>query len=482
MKKHSVPLVLSVISMLALGQLTACQKKNNNSSSIRPSQTRPAEKANVTDTKAQKLLQNGGADRAKSLQTQVNPQTAATGATGVSGVAKPAAKPDECAWAKTAKEKEDCADNQDDGEDASDDTNVGAAAPSGTVAPTGKIKDAAGKVTPVPADPAVAAGEGDPAAPAPKMLTNEFTSASDDGYRPHLMTLLATKMDATKMKADYYKTAEAITRVKAYATDDILNVTVFYKEGGKEKMSILGGPLRSEDGTARLVAMNKSLHKDRNVDQSLFGKTAISGVAVCADLESSNCHVMVIRLQVGEKKVPVWVIHRVTNANISNPVKSDFAGIDSLKTFYTYFANTERHTIDSVKTVMMDSFEVIHGASGMKISVVMQDNQVVSARGPLLAPKESILTNVPWKLDAETEDLYEVDSGTGFKTNLQNSVRGVNLITNDGKSEFTLNYGFKTTSGKAGDYDVTFQRLHPAVRDLEDIRTVLQKLRVGSEL
>lgn len=475
MRKHLTPTLIALVAFTATGYLTACQKKGSGGTSIQGVQARPAQPAKPATSEAQPQLQNGDKDKAKNLPAQTDPQATTA---GTLAVATPAASKvvdnGECVWGD-----EPACDQVQPGDESET-----ATAPSGVIAPSGTVTsvppvepatDEAG--TPLPsADQKSVTVD----AAGVRFLARGYTGAAEDGYRQHLMSVMADRMKNSANKTVYYKTAEAITRVKAYLQDGILQVTVNHREGGKDKVTILGGPLNAGAGAARLVVMNGSVRRGADVDKSIFGKTQMSGVAVCADASSGNCHVMVIRLQVGSKKIPVWVIHRTTNADISMAERKEFHGNESLRTFYRYFAQVNRQTLDSVKTVLVDSFEIVHGASGMKITALMNDNQVVSARGPLLAPKESILTNVEWKRDLEIQDLYDYDARSGFKSSLQQSVSSVYLITNDGRREFTLNYGF--SGGANADLDVTYLRIHPVVRDLSEIRSILNEMRVGSEL
>ncbi|MBX3016275.1 MAG: hypothetical protein KF767_00185 [Bdellovibrionaceae bacterium] len=475
MKKHTTPFLITLLAFTATGYLTACQKKGSGGTSqITGVQSRPAQPAKTTTSDAQPQLQNGDKDKAKNLPEQTDPQAVKPG--GTVAVATPPA-------AKAATDSSECVWGDEPACDKLDDDAPAEVAPSGVIAPSGVVDkapvapatDEAG--TPLPSP-------GEQTAPAPgadaRFLSREYTGAAEDGYRHHLMSVMADRMKNSENKSAYYKTAEAITRVKAYLQDGVLQVTINHKESGKDKVTILGGPLTAESGAARLVVMNGSVRRGNDVDKGVFGKTAMSGVAVCADTSSGRCHVMVIRLEIGAKKIPVWVLHRTTNADISMADKKEFHGSDALRTFYGYFAKTNSAVLESVKTVIVDSFEVIHGASGMKITALMNDNQVVSARGPLLAPKESILTNVEWRRDLEIQDLYDQDARSGFKSSLQQSLKSVHLLTNDGRREFTLNYGF--SGGAQTDLDVTYIRIPHTVRDVLEIRTILNEMRVRSEL
>lgn len=477
MKRHSAPILITLLAFTATGYLTACQKKGSGGTSqIQGVPARPAQPAKPTTSEAQPQLQNGDKEKAKNLPEQTDPQATPSGGTTAVAPSTAATKPvvdgTACVWGD---------------EPACDqDPETDEPAPGGETAPSGEVTP-----SPVPAAPATdeagtplpsAAGDQPAAVQGAdvRYLSREYTGAAEDGYRHHLMSVMADRMKNSANKNAYYKTAEAITRVKAYLQDGVLQVTVNHKESNKDKVTILGGPLNADMGAARLVVMNGAVRRGSDVDRGVFGTTAMSGVAVCADTSGGNCHVMVIRLQIGAKKIPVWIIHRTTNADVSMAEKKEFHGNEALRTFYRYFAQIRRQTLDSVKTVIVDSFEVVHGASGMKITALMNDNQVVSARGPLLAPRESILTNVEWRRDLEIQDLYDHDARSGFKSTLQQSLKSVHLLTNDGRREFTLNYGF--AGGANADLDVTYLRVHPTVRDLSEVRSILNELRVGSEL
>lgn len=316
----------------------------------------------------------------------------------------------------------------------------------------------------------------------PVALKMEYTGAARDGYRTHLTALMNERMRNSEIKTEYYETVAAITRVKATLQGKNLQVVVAHKEGESEKIIMLAGSMNGRSGVAHLKKQN-GMAERTGQRESLFSGTSMSGVAVCADEANNTCQVMLIRLLVGAEEVPVWVIYRSTNADLAIHPWQGAPGYANANNLFQYFVNTGRQNTQSVNVVLVDSFEVINGASGMKITTLMHDNQVLSARGPLLAPKESKLTNVKWNMDVEISDLYDENARSGFRTNLQQTLSAVHLIGNDGRMNFTLMYSLPPFGNeKSTTFDITYVRLQPLVKNIEVIRGLLLGAKVKTEL
>lgn len=379
-------------------------------------------------------------------------------------------------------------------------------------------------------------------------LATQYTSAGGDGFRSHLTELMNQKMKSAIQKIRYYRTAKTILNVRAEVDGDNMNVRVERSGQQGTHFILLKGKLGYDSGIARLRKIktvrsgksaqgqisaafqsamiedqipgpvlpskdspkqnsptpnsdanshseqqnaqseNKNGSQNKNSGQPPANlehdedSTALSGSAMCLDRDNSKCLVVLVNLRIGMLKTPVIAVVRRSSAsfsllhqNITNSNAHELMG---------YFANTSQRLLKSMKSIELTSSEVIHGRTEMKSVIIMQDNQMIAAKGPMLAPVETKFTNVTWEKDVDLRDLMGRDPRTGFRQDLQNKITGVRMTSNNGKGEITLAFATPADAqgGSPGEVSIIFTRSHPLVKYIDEIRAHAKKYRLNLDL
>ena len=294
----------------------------------------------------------------------------------------------------------------------------------------------------------------------------KFTGAGEDSLRSEMIQRLDAASTDKASKARNVKVAESIRAVNVRLdrrTGDAA-VNVIMHVGSKNENILLAGALDAR-GTTKLVATNS--------------KMAISGHLVCMDQNEKTCFTAYVRLSINEagKKAIVGVISRKTNANYDFKMPKTMSGNGSFEKLVKMFDNTSRGIkgSNSVKTVIVESFEVINGRSGLRVTVLSQEGEMISASGPLLGANDGdFLTNVRMNLsNLPLEDFAELKNPrASYKTGIQKSLSQVRMIGNDGKREVALRYSFDNGRGEDS-FNVVFKRTRNEIKSADDIAALM---------
>jgi hypothetical protein len=327
-----------------------------------------------------------------------------------------------------------------------------------------------------PAQPAQPQTPGQPQSPAqpqtpsqPSVVMNlgeRYTGAGDDYLRDYLLSKLNSVQDQNIKKRNQAE-AEKIQQVRTNIdreTGDVL-VTVKRQNNGKVQTIMLGGSLNVA-GIAQLAPANNQ---------------AIRGTLLCLDRSEQTCFTARIRLEIGEpgNRGIVNIISRRTLANFDYKYPATMGNNREFRRLVDLFDNTERKNgnTHSLRTILVDSFEVMNGRSAIKFSLISHQDEVIVASGPLLAPEDGgILTNVDMERELYLEDLVDLQNNRNFKTSMHKSLNDVRMISNDGQKRFTLSMTVRPDeNGDESTLRVTFVRVHRGIKSLTQLQE-LEKL------
>ena len=294
----------------------------------------------------------------------------------------------------------------------------------------------------------------------------KFTGTGEDSLRSELLQRMDTAISDKATKERDLKAAESIRAVNVRLdrrTGDAA-VNVIMHVGNKNENILLAGALDVR-GSTKLVATNS--------------KTAISGHLVCMDKDQKNCFTAYIRLNIGAagKRATVAVISRKTNANYHFNMPQTMSGHGAFEKLVNMFANTDKQikSGNSIKTIIVETFEVLHARSGIRITVLSQEGEMVSASGPLLGAADGdFLTNVRMNMsNMPLEDFAELKSArASYKTGVQSSLSQVRMIGNDGKREIAVRYSFANGRGEDS-FNVVFKRFRSDVKSADEIAALM---------
>lgn len=213
------------------------------------------------------------------------------------------------------------------------------------------------------------------------------------------------------------------------------------------------------------------------------------GSIMCLDRNTSTCHSAMIRIILKDNKTGLAAVARAisrkTSANFDFKMPAQTGHNAEFERLAQMFLNTEKKNgaINSLRRVLVESFEVIGGGSGMKISMVTNEDQAIVGSGPLLIPASGgISTNVTLDRDAHLTDLMAYDRGSGFKLDFHNSIEEMRLIGNDGSKELTL--ALKVRAGLNSNEQtlrVTFIRQHLGILSSFQVHDLEKQLNIADK-
>ncbi|MBX2995395.1 MAG: hypothetical protein KF681_11245 [Bdellovibrionaceae bacterium] len=295
-----------------------------------------------------------------------------------------------------------------------------------------------------------------------------YTGAGDDYLRGYLTQKMNSVRDDS-VRSRNQAAANSVRGVRTRIdreTGDVL-VSVVRDKGGRTETVVLGGTLSAE-GTTALIAQNNS---------------GVKGSLVCLDRNVRTCFVASIRLEIGRpgSKAVVRVISRKTNANFDWRFPRSFNQANrEFNRLVEMFANTERKNgqRNSLRRVLVETFEIINGRSGVKMSLVSNENEVIVGSGPLLgAQGGGIVTNVEFGRDPHIEDLVDYENGRDFKSNMHDSISDFRMIGNDGKKEITILFTVRpAVGGQEENLRVTFIRTHLGIMTSQQLERLESSL------
>ncbi|MGZ3771524.1 MAG: hypothetical protein ACXVCP_18200 [Bdellovibrio sp.] len=296
-----------------------------------------------------------------------------------------------------------------------------------------------------------------------------FTSSSTD----NLMDFLRArneKVDANTRRTNFEVAAavrSAVLAVDPLSGDSI--VTLKIQEGRDVKVYNLGG-VSSYGGAAA------SLHilSEGNGEKST-GTRALTGTLKCVDLDG-GCETTFVRLKINgaSSSAIINLIFRNSSADLYFYLPSDQeqSSNPEFLTFQDYILNSIKQidTKDKIKTVRMNSWEVVNGRSGINLSIKGYNDELVAFSGPLLAPEVGNAVNVVLsRVNYDQDSSKDMVSSKNTKLNYANSIGDARITANNGLGQVRIQLKMR----KRGDYaqdviTVTFMRSIKPIVDLTD--------------
>lgn len=280
-----------------------------------------------------------------------------------------------------------------------------------------------------------------------KILKVDYSDAGSKSLKSVLTRRMNLVKDAEAKKSNQ-RLAIAIAKVAHFAdrkTKDaivLLDMRVKTKEGGKSKIRTQSYELEGQfdkHGVAHLKS-----------EQFTNGEATL----VCLDTDNDTCYSAMIRIEAknstGNKAV-ARVISRKTSADldvtlVARANTSQNSNEERMRQtlMNTVYKNTSQ---DYVRQVLIESFEVIGGRTGAKMTMITNQDQAIVGAGPLISPIDGgITTNVTLDRQISMRELKFYRRGQNFKTDLHQAIQTFRLVGNDGKDELTFAMSFDLRS------------------------------------
>lgn len=252
-------------------------------------------------------------------------------------------------------------------------------------------------------------------------INSVYTGAGKDDLRQYLTESMNKVRDEDKRQKNL-SLARSIESVRARV--DVVASQAVVTIGSKRSSTpiILSGQM-GQNGNARLSSRSSGM----------------TGTMTCLDLNNSTCYVSLIRVRSQGAVAAIIVRHTAADANVNIP--QDRKGTNDFLRLVDLFSNTKERNGEpnSLREILVQSFEVINGVSGIKVSIISKENQLITASGPLVGASDgSKLTNVIMQRDLNLEDLIEVERHSAFKTDLNHAIQEIRMVENDGVGNVSL--------------------------------------------
>ncbi len=285
-----------------------------------------------------------------------------------------------------------------------------------------------------------------------------YTAGADDYLRGYLQQKLASVEDESVRERNKSE-ARKIKNVRMVIdseTGDVA-VTIVRRLDGQNKSSLLGGAFDSH-GIVRLSSQENH---------------SIRGILMCLDRTDKTCYSARIRLEIGQpgSRAIVHLIYRRTSANFDYHLPTAVSNNSEFVRLVDLFYNAEDHNgrSNSLRSALIDTFEVINGRSGLRVSLTSNENELITASGPLVNASQGSVS-----LDRERnfDDLVDLKEGHSFKRRMHDTISNVILTGNDASREITLSFAVRpeALSGKEESLSVTFLRQHRGIITLDRMK------------
>lgn len=249
-------------------------------------------------------------------------------------------------------------------------------------------------------------------------------------------------------------------------TGDVL-VVLKIREGQNIKNYVLAGGLGDGDSVSdlRLVKGGRGLRTTG--DQPMEGKMK------CLD-EDGGCETTFVRIKFGEHakyRAAVAILFRESLADIRASLSASTGNpeYENIRKFWINSHN-QANTDFRLKSATMKSFEIVNGRSGFEVQVKSKDRQLLSFRGPLLAPDAGTSVNITADRTTDMKESLDLDGLSDYKMDLANFIGSAKIVNNNGLGQVRLSLKMRKRVGYPQEsFRLTFMRIiKPTVSANED--------------
>lgn len=239
-------------------------------------------------------------------------------------------------------------------------------------------------------------------------------------------------------------------------------VTLKIREGNSVNTYRLGG------GRGEGVSSNL-----RKLSAGTTGKRALDGTIKCLDLDG-GCETTFVRLKIGSSpsSAIINIVFRQSFADLFFQLPGEYSQNPEYLNLRGFIRNStsSRNTTDAIKHATMSSFEVVNGRSGVTVSVVGKNRELLAFAGPLLAPEAGTAVNLNLsRIAKDEEDSLDLLAQANNKLNYANTIGQARLIANNGLGQVKVALKMRKRAHYAQDQiAITFMRKINPIVDLTD--------------
>jgi hypothetical protein len=304
-----------------------------------------------------------------------------------------------------------------------------------------------------------------------KAEADRYTGSADDYLRNFLMVKEARLSDLQKGRN--LQTANSVRSASLkvdYKADDgggsgDVALTLNIAQGGESRALVLGGTI--DNGRARI--------------RSSASNVAVEGEVICMDADATMCETAVADLVVGtssSKKATLRIIFRRTDVNLQANFPNRNCHTQECEDLYTMFSETgayQRGNLTSpdrliIKKAKLETFEVINGRSGFRLTMSTIGGEMLTFGGPLYT--QSLMSSAAVSVRADrsinVEDQVNFVTGQNYKTRLNSTMQDIRVVGNDGLGVITVDVkaGVAKPGVEQDHFTLVIQRLSKPLRPI----------------
>lgn len=300
-------------------------------------------------------------------------------------------------------------------------------------------------------------------------MTNDglvYTSSATDS----LLDFLRARNERVSYATQQANLKAAASVMSAKLTIDRLTsdaiITLKIKEGSQVKVYNVAGSIG--EGQSMPVRSVRAGNSEKTT-----GTRPLEGTVKCLDLDG-GCQTTFVRLKLGASGSSsiLNVVFRQSTADLYFHLPGEYSDNPEYLELRDYFRSTIQghNTEDRIKTVRMNSWEVVNGRSGYTVAMTGGNKELLAFAGPLLAPEAGTGVNVPLsRIGKEKDDTLDLLALGNTKLNYANTIGEARMIANNGLGQVRLALKMRKRGAHAQDqFAITFMRKIKPLVDITD--------------
>lgn len=294
-----------------------------------------------------------------------------------------------------------------------------------------------------------------------------YTSSSTDD----LLNYLRARNEKVGYETRRLNLEAAASVLSAKMTIDGLSgdaiITLKVQEGKDVKIYNVAGAGSSEGSATPLRSVRAGN------GETTTGARALEGTLKCMDLDG-GCETTFVRLKIGTtpSSAIINIVFRNSAADLYFNLPGEYSDNPEYLVLRDYIVSTIRglNVVDKIKTVRMNSWEVVNGRSGVMLSMKGFNNELLAFAGPLLAPEAGTGVNISLsRIAKDKEDTLDLISLDNTKLNYANTIGEARMVANNGLGQVRLALKMRKRGAYAQDqFLVTFMRRIKPLIDVND--------------
>ena len=294
-----------------------------------------------------------------------------------------------------------------------------------------------------------------------------YTSTSTD----QLLTYLQQRNSRVNHESRTLNIAAArsveFAQLSAEKRSNEVTITLKVREGDDLRVYNLAGALKKRSGATEVHSV------DFANGYETTGRREISGTLKCVDADG-GCENVFARLRIGTSpKAAIFnVIFRSSTADVYFSLPGKFSDSREYARIREMVHNSikKKDSSNRLRAVKMNSWEVVHGRSGVSLHMLAYNDEYLGFSGPLLAPESGTGVDLRLgRLSSIPEGVDDLRNSGEVKLNYANYIGDARLVGNNGLGQLRIALKMRKRDGyKPEVFRITLMRQIKPIVELTD--------------